>query len=328
MDTERKKSVFVLGDIVLDCYAECHNQFSNNEEIQKLIIQKKKYLPGNAANVANNLSALGVDVYLFGVTGEDMYGDLLQQGLDPAIHKHIIKNPSVLTPLKSRFISKEKTVIRIDEEVYAPLLLEEEAHLLNLFVSLRSKIGYLVISDLNKGTYSDALLKSIIKDAIDHNIQVFIDPSAKRNLSVYTNATVISPNLEEFNALTDTNAPSLQEALLEAKETLKTHKFTYLLLKGDASGSILVSEHGSYHLPGLTKRMVSSIGAGDSFLAAFIASMIQSSNLFKSFVMANVAASISVSKKYTSTVTKSEIHHFLHELKAGGDNYGSIQRES
>ncbi|MCK6259476.1 PfkB family carbohydrate kinase [Fictibacillus sp. KIGAM418] len=328
METELKKSVFVLGDIVLDCYAECHKQFSNNEGIQKLTIQEKKYIPGNAANVANNLSALGVDVHLFGVTGADMYGDLLQKWLNPAIHNHIVKKPSVLTPLKSRFISEEEMVIRIDEEVYEPLLLEEEAQLLNLFVSLRSQIGYLVIADLNKGTYSDSILKSIIKEAINNNIQVFVDPSANRNLNVYNMATVLSPNLEEFNALTGINASTIKEAVLKAKEVLKTHEFTYLLLKGDQSGSIIVNEHGSYHLPSLSKKVVSSIGAGDSFLAAFIASMVQSTSLFKSFVMANVAASISVSKKYTSTVTKSEIHQYLHELKAGGDNYGFIQRES
>jgi rfaE bifunctional protein kinase chain/domain len=319
-----KKSVFVLGDIVLDCYIDCYNQFSNNEKIQKLAVQSKKYIPGNAANVANNLSALGVDVHLFGVIGRDVYGDLLTKELNPAIKNHILQKPTILTPLKSRFISEEEMLIRIDEEIYAPLLKEEETKLFTLFHSLRNQIEYLIIADLNKGTFSDAIISSIITKAIEYNIQVFIDPSFNRDLNVYKMANVLSPNLDEFNGLNGTTLQNIKEASSEAKKMLKTYNLDYVLLKGDQSGSLLVSNHFKYHLPSLSNAVVSTIGAGDSFLAAFTASMIESKCLKKSFEIANVAASISVSKQYTSLITKSEIHHFFQELKTGGDYCGFI----
>src|SRR5579884_1903373 len=78
---------------------------------------------GGAANVANNLAALGCDVYLAGVVGRDHAAEELLQvirhaGIDTTGIVAVERRP---TTLKTRLISQGHQVMRIDREVRSPI---------------------------------------------------------------------------------------------------------------------------------------------------------------------------------------------------------------
>ena len=67
-----KKNILVIGDIILDAYIYGKvDRISQEAPVPIVAIDRKKFKPGGAANVALNLSGLGANVQLLGVTGDD-----------------------------------------------------------------------------------------------------------------------------------------------------------------------------------------------------------------------------------------------------------------
>src|SRR5882762_6555076 len=74
-----KLRVLVVGDVMLDQFIwGSVRRISPEAPVPVVEFQRESYMPGGAANVARNLTALGVPTELFGVVGADDSGEKLK----------------------------------------------------------------------------------------------------------------------------------------------------------------------------------------------------------------------------------------------------------
>ena len=75
-----EKNILVIGDIILDAYIfGTVDRISQEAPVPIVSIAEKNFKPGGAANVALNLSGLGANVQLIGLTGSDINCEELQK---------------------------------------------------------------------------------------------------------------------------------------------------------------------------------------------------------------------------------------------------------
>src|SRR3989338_4714871 len=68
----REKKVMVIGDLMLDKYIWGDvSRISPEAPVQVVKVMKETFAPGGAANVANNAAALGSEVLMVGIVGDE-----------------------------------------------------------------------------------------------------------------------------------------------------------------------------------------------------------------------------------------------------------------
>lgn len=295
------KKVFVFGDIILDEYINCKREYSINENIPVLREIERKWYPGNAANVAANLSLLGCETILHGVTGDDGSAHLLINQLSPKIDAtRVIKRNDRQTVRKTRYVISGVTLSRVDvgtEDTIEDSVFEK---LLTDFIDLSSEISMAVFCDLGKRTYSPEMIKKFSKVALEYKIPLVVDPSS-RNPDIYKDISVLTPNRLEFEGLLKNSDLLNEDELIPIvkKFIIEQGIETLLLTDGEKGGYLFNIDDHSY-LPALSTKFVSSIGAGDAFLAGYVASKIRGVTNQEAFVMASLCAAVAVSQPFTS----------------------------
>ena len=77
------KRVLVIGDMVADEYLIGKpKRIAREAPVLILELDEERTIPGGAANVAVNARALGAEVFLAGVVGDDLPGQRLRQAID------------------------------------------------------------------------------------------------------------------------------------------------------------------------------------------------------------------------------------------------------
>src|SRR4029077_11695913 len=80
LDAARKTQVIVIGDAMLDHFIWGNvARIYPEAPVPVVDFDRESFMPGGAANVARNLSALGVPTELFTIVGQDEAGRRLQQ---------------------------------------------------------------------------------------------------------------------------------------------------------------------------------------------------------------------------------------------------------
>ena len=118
----RRVRVMVVGDVMLDefVWGKVH-RISPEAPVPVVWVQSESFMPGGAANVANNIRALGGHAALAGIIGEDRWGALLRDELT----SRRIETGNVLTAkrpttVKTRVIAHHQQVVRVDREQQEP----------------------------------------------------------------------------------------------------------------------------------------------------------------------------------------------------------------
>lgn len=318
--------VLVVGDLMLDRYWQGQaSRISPEAPVPVVDIGSTEERPGGAANVALNVAALGAACTLIGVVGRDAEGQTLRSRLEAAgVECNFVELDQWRTPLKLRVVSQHQQLIRMDFEDRLPQ--EACAAIENLVAEQIAGYDCLILQDYDKGVISNP--DKFIQAALAQSAHVVVDPKHKP-LSAYAGATVIKPNMSEFEAqfgaLSDYKA--LQEA---ADNVVQNCALQALLVTRGAEGMLLVEAGGKHsHLPSRAVDVHDVTGAGDT-VAAVLGTMIALDESFEaSALVANVAASIVVSKLGTALATAPEIQRELSsELHAdrGGACPGCAQR--
>ena len=114
----KKKNILVIGDIMLDKYSHGNmNRISPEAPVPIVDINKVTFKPGGASNVAKNLSALGMNVTLLGITGDDPeLKELIKVLRHTDIKFDPVKDINIRTTLKQRIIANDQHLMRLDHE--------------------------------------------------------------------------------------------------------------------------------------------------------------------------------------------------------------------
>ena len=312
-----KGNVLVFGDIILDRYVSgIVNRVSPEAPVPVFKPSKEDLRLGGAANVALNLSSLGSNATLIGVTGKDNSSDhvkvlLKKNKIRNSLSKSI--NPTIS---KLRFLASQQQLIRIDSE-------EEfnesdwKSSLSNYRKHIRlDKNKVLVISDYGKGTLKNIPL--IIKEARKLNKIILVDPKGD-NFSKYKFANIITPNFNEFVRVVG-KIKRESDVTRKGKELIHSLKLSALLITRGAEGmTLLQMKKGKIvrdDFPTEAKDVFDVSGAGDTVIASIAAGLAGGFDLSESIKLANISAGIVVGKSGTATVSKEEITPFLKKVEA------------
>src|SRR4051812_2380135 len=128
-----KTRVLVVGDVMLDQFIwGSVTRISPEAPVPVLEFSHESYMPGGAANVARNLSALKCPAQLFSVTGKDSSAAHLNELL---AQQHVsctglVTSASRHTTIKSRIVAHQQQLVRVDRETKQDLDAKETRALL------------------------------------------------------------------------------------------------------------------------------------------------------------------------------------------------------
>ena len=285
-----EKNVLVIGDIILDAYIfGTVDRISQEAPVPIVSIAERNFKPGGAANVALNLSGLGANVQLIGLTGSGINCDELQKCFEKNnnINLHLVKDQGRPTSVKTRIIADGKQVARLDDEATNEINQIHKEKLKTVFDANTKNIDGIIIEDYNKGTLSSDVIVHIIDSASKKNIPVYVDPKYD-NYEHYKGVRLFKPNLVEYNAIVrNKNFGALPDSGFKFKEYIDSE---ILLLTLGAQGMSLYFNDSYDQIPTKARKVYDVSGAGDTVIATFAMNDICGLDPLESSIIANLAA--------------------------------------
>ena len=304
----QKGKVIVFGDIMLDKYLSGSiDRISPEAPVPVLNPSSEEIRLGGAANVALNLSSLGVKTTLLGVTGKDDDSEKIIDLLKLNKIRFSLRRSVVPTISKTRLLSSQQQLLRIDEE--EKFLDADWKASLGQFLKLVNQENnkVFVLSDYGKGTLMDT--KLIIRRAKAKGKIILIDPKGK-DFSKYVGADLITPNLNEFMEVVGKIA-SEKELTKKGKNLIKSLKLKALLITRGPDGMTLLENKNNKikrtDFPTQARDVFDVSGAGDTVIASVASGLAADFTLEESIRLANIAAGIVVGKLGTASVYLDEI---------------------
>jgi D-beta-D-heptose 7-phosphate kinase/D-beta-D-heptose 1-phosphate adenosyltransferase len=296
-----KPSILVIGDIILDHYLSgTTSRISPEAPVPIVDCDNEKWVLGGAANVANNLAAIGAEVSLAGIVGDDQNGILVKNIMSSKnINDLTAISKNRKTTTKSRIISSNHQLLRIDKEDRHFISDKEEREILDI-----------IISDYNKGSLTSTLIKKIIESSKQNNIKVLVDPKTPP-FSKYSGAYLIKPNRKE--ALLETGIDIVDERTL-SMAAKKIHDATLcevVVITLSEGGVGLYEKKTSKIIPTKAKEIFDVTGAGDTFIAVLAFAIANGKTIAESCELSNYASSIVVGKHGCVTIEYNEIESML-----------------
>ncbi len=308
-----QKKIAVIGDIILDHYIIGNtSRISPEAPVPVIRFEREFFSPGGGANVTLNLKKLEVNTHLIGKVGKDNEGKILKQLLeDYSISpKHILNISTYKTPLKTRLVSNNQHIVRLDRESPVSNSTTIDAKVIKKLSKLHEKLKLdgIIISDYNKGFITTRLVQKIVKFAKKENIIVSADPKST-DFTKYKGVDILTPNLKEasnycgFEILDDKLVSKALKYIRQNTEIKGT-----IITRGKDGTSFHTKKQRLKTIPPVnTKDVFDVTGAGDTFISVFTLSYICSGSFEISAKIANAAAGIVVGRLGTSFVTKEEL---------------------
>lgn len=262
---------------------------------------------GGAANVANNIKALGGKVLISGVVGENSEGEelkslLAEKGVDC---DGIVSDPSRPTTSKTRIIAQNQQVVRLDWETTGKISEETADRLLSYYKSMIDNTDAVVISDYNKGVVTPYLASQLVELARLKHKQVIVDPKPA-NLNLFKKATLITPNHHEaISALGLSSSLELNEI---GRKMIERLELDAVLITLGENGMFLKEKDGDeLRLPAHATDVFDVTGAGDTVVSTLSLALAADATFKEAAVLANYAAGIAVTKLGAVAVTRDEL---------------------
>ena len=296
--------VLVVGDVMLDRYWHgSTTRISPEAPVPVVKVEGDEVRAGGAGNVALNAASLGCAAELVGLVGRDDAARLLREQLEAGgVACRLLEAPQHPTITKLRIISRHQQLIRLDfEDSFAVL---ESAGIEEAFEHAITTGGAVVLSDYGKGTL--AQIGSLIRVAREHRVPIVVDPKGT-DFGRYCGATVITPNLTEFEAVVGHCAD--EAALVARGEALRDalDLEALLITRSERGMTLLQRGQPPLDLPTRARDVFDVTGAGDTVVAVLGAGLACGLSLADATALANAAAGIVVGKLGTATVSVAEL---------------------
>lgn len=266
-------NVLIVGDVMIDSYLWGNtDRVSPEAPVPIVNVSKQEHRMGGAANVALNIMSLGANPIMLSVIGDDdmgkIYLDLL--AYREMSNSGIISSSNRTTSQKTRVISHNQHIVRIDNESIKALSMDDEDLLIERLHLLlaKNKIDVVILEDYNKGVLTPRIIKEVIKAANEKSIPTAVDPK-KDNFFEYKGVTLFKPNLKEFiEGLKLSSIPEAKKSWMRAIQQLRSllnHKITFVTLSED--GVLIEKEGDLSFIPAHVRDIADVSGAGDTVIS-------------------------------------------------------------
>lgn len=290
--------VGVIGDVMLDTYMwGTVERISPEAPVPIVTLHHKEYRIGGAGNVALNIQSLGAPVSVLSVIGDDEDGKKLSELFtDNKIGtNHLVRSAGRITTNKTRIISRNQQMMRLDAEITRDLDEKDTAALLEKtkqFIAAE-KPHIIIFEDYNKGVLTEHIIHEVIGYCKDAGVLTAVDPKRK-NFFNYKGVDIFKPNLKEVKEGLNLLIEEVNKGLLE-----NIHKELNGSLHHDIS-LITLSDKGVFYqqgkhsllLPSHLRNIADVSGAGDTVIA--VASLIYAAtkNVHLMAEIANIAGGL------------------------------------
>jgi D-beta-D-heptose 7-phosphate kinase/D-beta-D-heptose 1-phosphate adenosyltransferase len=307
-----KVKVLVVGDLMLDRYILGEVDRISPEAPVPVLRHAQRYeRPGGAANVAMNLAGMGCGVFLAGFWGADGEREELAKLLETAgVDTAGVVTSSLPTISKTRIVARTQQMLRLDIESREAVPMEELARLEARAVELVKKVHAVILSDYAKGALTPEVCEAVIRAARTAGVPVLVDPKT-RDLSKYSGATTICPNLSELALATGVPAHQTEALLKAAHAQMLEHDFRFLTVTMSEKGIRILGPASDgtddYYSPARAREVFDVSGAGDTVIATLAASLAGGLHIHTAVDLANLAAGIVVGKSGTVPIARHEL---------------------
>ena len=311
VDLFRKTRILVVGDIVLDHYIWGNvSRISPEAPVPVVRVTRENMLLGGAANVVNNIYALGGVVSVCGVIGHDEAGSRLlhllhTQGL---LTDGLIVDSSRPTTIKTRIIAHSQQVVRFDRETKERVGRDTHKRIFD-FVKQRINEGLdaLVLSDYCKGVVTRELVRDIVRLAKKNKVIVSVDPKVS-HFGIYSGVTILTPNINEASIGSKIEIDNEQSLLKAGALLLKRLKCDAVLITRGEQGMSLFEQGGRVtHIPTVAREVFDVTGAGDTVIGTLTLAMAAGASKVDAARISNYAAGLVVGVVGTATVKPEEL---------------------
>lgn len=302
-----RQHVVIIGDAMLDVYLRGDvDRISPEAPVPVVRVRDQRYALGGAANVAQNVAALGAGCDLVAVVGDDRAGATLRAHLEAGkMQARALVTVDRPTTTKSRVMARSQQLLRFDEEDDTDLSAADVARVLAAIELVLADASALVFEDYNKGVLVPAVIEGAIQMAKTRGLPIVVDPKF-RNFFAYRGATVFKPNRRELESALGAAVDLDHPAALPA--TFSRLGVEHLLLTLGEHGMALVSADGIVHrVPTTAREVYDVVGAGDT-VTAYLATMLAAgATSLEAAIIANYAAGVEVGKLGAATVSGAEV---------------------
>ncbi len=317
-----KAQVLVVGDLMLDRYWHgATSRISPEAPVPVVKVEQSEDRIGGAGNVALNIASLGAGASLVGIVGKDEAAESLSTRLQSAgIYSDFQVSDSKPTITKLRVISRHQQLLRLDfEDAFEA---EDGDQLPQKAKQLLGNVGALILSDYAKGALQNP--QEIISLAREAGVPVLVDPKGT-NFEPYRGATLLTPNLTEFEAVVGVcqNEQALVDKGAELLEQLDIEAL--LITRSERGMTLLRKNMPELHLPARAREVFDVTGAGDTVISVLAAALAAGEPLPEAVAMANIAAGIVVAKLGTATISMPELRRAISEEQ--GSERGVVNEE-
>jgi rfaE bifunctional protein kinase chain/domain len=291
-------NVMVIGDVMVDSYLwGSVSRISPEAPVPVVTCTKRENRLGGAANVAENIRSLGAIPVICSVIGKDEKGEIFKDILKAQDLEDmgLVETNERPTTIKTRIISNNQQLLRVDQEIEDYLSAELEQKLIDRILTVINgrKTDAIIFQDYDKGVITPGLIESVISYANEKNIPTFVDPK-KRNFNTYKNATLFKPNFKELTAglNIDIDKKDFNSVFNAAKLLHKSRAFELVLITLSELG-ILISDGNNYHVvPAVVRDVADVSGAGDTVIATATLAFLSGMSPKQIAVIANLAGGI------------------------------------
>lgn len=296
--------VLVLGDVMLDRYWHGGtSRISPEAPVPVVHIGESEDRPGGAGNVALNIASLGAQATILGLTGDDESADILTDRLQAAgVNCRFTRVPDRPTVTKLRVLSRHQQLIRLDFEEGFPGARFSDMHA--GFTELLPQTDAVILSDYGKGALQH--VDELIAAARAAGKPVLVDPKGS-DFSMYHGATVITPNLAEFEGVVG-SCHDEDTLIAKGGQLARDCGLDALLVtRGEHGMTLLRDGEEEIHFPTQAQEVFDVTGAGDTVISVLAAALGAGGSLSEATELANLAAGIVVGKLGTACVSPSEL---------------------
>jgi D-glycero-beta-D-manno-heptose-7-phosphate kinase len=303
----------VIGDVMLDTYMWGHvERISPEAPVPVVALDKKEYRIGGAGNVALNISSLGANVSVLSVAGNDDDGKHLkamfkEQGIGVDF---LLSSAKRITTNKTRIISRNQQMMRLDSEITKDLEYEDENRLvlaIQNFIAQENP-GVIIFEDYDKGVLTPLVIEKTIALCSQKNIITAVDPKRK-NFFNYKHATIFKPNIKEvkegLNIIEDI---VYEEALKKVHQSLKeklNHHISFITLS--EKGVFYENDRESKMIPSHLRAISDVSGAGDTVIAVAALVYAATGDALMMAEIANIAGGLVCEEVGTVAINKENL---------------------
>jgi rfaE bifunctional protein kinase chain/domain len=294
----RSIKVLVVGDVMLDAYLWGRvDRISPEAPVPVVQLTRKDFRIGGAGNVALNLASMGATVSMLSVTGDDEEGkvllSMLQEGGIGVDGIQMV--PGRVTTTKTRVISRNQQMMRIDSEVTDPL---DASTSKSLTESIIRQIDaflpqVLIFEDYDKGVISLSLIESVVAHCRKRGVLTAVDPKRQHFFS-YASVDIFKPNLSEIRDALQIDLSTVDLSSLNMADRLLRERL------GHRYSFITLSDRGVFHADGTNARIIPShrrniadvSGAGDTVIAVATLVFAATGDMGLAAELANIAGGL------------------------------------